>query len=127
MNAFRSELGHDLRRCEHVSTDRLQPDLGTQEACRNPLHHAPLPGGGRVESGKAHQPVRAIPRALLPECPRVFAHDDAKVVFRFRKQAVGIDQAEAIIRFEGIPLVNVAMDQSRPLVVVGGDPPFGTG
>ena len=78
---------------------------------------------GRVEAGPPREQLGSIVRVAGDELGRVFAHQDPEVVLGRREEPVGIDELEARARLERVPLVDVAVDEHRPFVVVRGDAP----
>ena len=76
---------------------------------------------GRVETGAGGEPSRPLPRVALHELARVFPHHDAQVVLRFGEETVGIDELEAVCGLERVPLVDVAVHEHGPFVIVRGD------
>ena len=112
-------LGDPVGDGEHLTADRLQVDLGAEKAGRQALDHAPLPDRGGIEARTRRQPPRPLVRVTVEQLERILAHEDAQVVLRLRKQTVRIDEPEAIVRLERVPLVHVAVHQHGTLVVMG--------
>jgi hypothetical protein len=55
---------------------------------------------------------------VVGDVERVFAHDDPEVVLRLCEKAVRVDEPESVLRFERVPLVDVAVNEHGAFVAM---------
>ena len=106
----------------------LQADLGAEQPGRHALDDAPLPDRGRVEAGARGEPA-ATGRCGSPpssstgssrmRIPRSYSGSASRP-----SGSTSLNPSPAS---QGVPLVDVAVHEHGPLVVVGGDAPLGAG
>jgi hypothetical protein len=94
---------------------------------RHPLDDAPFPDRRGVEVTPPGQPTGS--RLCIPfeQSQRVLAHEDAQVVFGLGQKAVRVDEFEPIAGLQRIPLMDIAVYEDGPLVIVGLDATGGAG
>jgi D-alanyl-D-alanine dipeptidase len=115
--------GHVVGGRQHLPADGLQLNPGQDQPGRHPIGHAPFPDRGGVQAATCGQPPRPLVRVAVKELERVFAHEDAEVVFGLGNEAVRVDEFEAVPGgLQCVPLVDVAVHEDGALIVVGGDP-----
>lgn len=101
----------------------MEIDLRAQQASRHPLDNTPFPDRDCVEPRSIREKPSPLERVAAEQSDRVFAHQHTEVVLGLGEQAIGVDELEAILGLEGVPFVDIAVDEDSPLVIVGGNTP----
>ena len=114
--------GDAIGEVQDLAADRLQVDLGGDQAGRHPLDHCPLPDRGRVEVVAFGHPAGGHQRVGRGRFVGVLAKDHAEVVLGVADEAIGVDEFEGVAGLQCVPLLDVAMEEQRVCSTAGGEP-----
>jgi len=118
-----ARLGHDVGRPQEVAAERLDPQPCAPEPRRQPFDGRPFPDCRLVESRVPGE--RTGGGAGVGGVDGVLAHDYPQVVLRFGQQAVRVDELVPFGCLQGVPFMDVTVDEDARGVVVRGNAAFG--